>query len=127
MTGTETRTTPKSFDVLVESLRQQGGMYQEFLRVPALSAGIYLLPAGGVDLQSPHSEDEIYHVVRGRGKFTSGETEEAVGPGDLLFVPAGRPHRFHSVEEELAILVIFGPAESRPTGSPTAKNSDRSA
>src|SRR5690348_8152053 len=33
--------------------------YLEFLRVPAMSAGIYALPKGGEDLQSPHQEDEI--------------------------------------------------------------------
>ena len=40
--------------------------YVEFLRVPSMSAGIYVLPAGGVDAQRPHHEDEIYYVVKGR-------------------------------------------------------------
>ncbi len=48
---------------------QSGKPYQEFLRVPAMSAGLYVLPPGGTDLQSPHHEDEIYYVVRGRGRF----------------------------------------------------------
>ena len=37
----------------------------EHFKVPALSVGTYCIPAGGVDDQSPHTEDEIY-VVTGR-------------------------------------------------------------
>src|SRR5437868_2312876 len=44
--------------------------YFEFLRVPAMSAGIYLLPAGGTDKQKPHGQDEIYYVIRGRAGLT---------------------------------------------------------
>ena len=31
--------------------------------------------------------------------------------GDLLYVPAREPHRFHSIEEELLLLVVFAPPE----------------
>jgi hypothetical protein len=34
-----------------------GRLYHEFLRVPTMSAGLYRLPAGGHDPQSPHAED----------------------------------------------------------------------
>ena len=45
----------------VSARREQAGApYLEFLRVPSLSAGLYVLPAGGVDRQRPHAEDEIY-------------------------------------------------------------------
>lgn len=45
---------------------QRGKPYMEFLRVSAMSAGLYVLPAGGTDPQRPHNEDEMYYVVRGR-------------------------------------------------------------
>lgn len=88
--------------------------YSEFLRVPAMSAGVYVLRAGSVDPQSPHREDEIYYVVRGRARFLHGTEDVAVVHGDTLFVPAKEIHRFHSVEEELVLLVVFAPAESGP-------------
>ena len=88
-----------------------GDGYSEFLRVPALSAGVYVLAAGAVDRQSPHTEDEIYYVVRGHGRFRHGDQESAADPGDVLFVPAREAHRFHSITEELVLLVVFGPAE----------------
>jgi mannose-6-phosphate isomerase-like protein (cupin superfamily) len=79
----------------------------EFLRVPALRAGVYVLPAGGEDPQSPHAEDEVYYVLRGRARFRAGDEESEVGPGALLYVAAGEVHRFHSIAEELVLLVFF--------------------
>ncbi|EQD30818.1 Cupin 2 conserved barrel domain protein [mine drainage metagenome] len=93
-----------------------GRHFLEFLRVPALSAGLLRLAVGAVDGQTPHREDELYYVVRGRGTFRHGEVDRPVGPGDLLFVAAGEPHRFHSVQEELVVLAVFGPAMS-PDGA----------
>jgi mannose-6-phosphate isomerase-like protein (cupin superfamily) len=87
-------------------------LYQEFLRVPAMSAGLYVLPAGGTDPQRPHHEDEMYYVVRGRARFIAGEEEREVSTGSLLFVAAEVEHRFHDVQEELVVLVFFAPAES---------------
>ncbi|MET7301358.1 cupin domain-containing protein [Embleya sp. NPDC005575] len=84
--------------------------YVEHLRVPALSFGTYSIPAGQPDDQAPHSEDEIYAVAGGRGRFTSGGRTIDVGPGSTLFVPAGEEHRFHDVTEDLTVLVFFAPA-----------------
>ncbi len=65
-----------------------GRLYHEFLRVPDLSAGLYVLEAGATDPQSPHTEDELYYVVAGRGMVSvDGETRPVV-PGTLVFVPA---------------------------------------
>jgi mannose-6-phosphate isomerase-like protein (cupin superfamily) len=89
--------------------------WAEFLRVPSMSAGVYVVPAGGVDRQTPHSEDEVYYVVRGHGRLLHGSVESEASPGDVLFVPAHVPHRFHQVTEELVLLVVFAPAE-RPVG-----------
>lgn len=88
-----------------------GRAYHEFLRVPAMSLGVYHLPKGGVDGQRPHGEDEAYLVVKGRARFTcEGRTVEA-REGDLLYVPARAEHRFHDIEEDIDLLVLFAPAE----------------
>src|SRR5205807_946901 len=60
----------------------------------ALSAGIYVLPAGAVDPQQPHKEDEIYHVVSGRGMLRVGTEDYPVEPGSVVLVPAEVEHRF---------------------------------
>ncbi|GAA1693243.1 hypothetical protein GCM10009733_106430 [Nonomuraea maheshkhaliensis] len=82
----------------------------EQLKVPDLSVGTYCIPAGGVDTQSPHTEDEIYVVTAGRARITTPGGDEEVGPGAVIFVPAGEEHRFTDITEDLALLVVFGPA-----------------
>jgi mannose-6-phosphate isomerase-like protein (cupin superfamily) len=86
--------------------------YLEFLRVPAMSAGLYVLPVGGADPQSPHLEDEMYYVVRGKARMTVGSESQPVGAGSVIFVEARAEHRFYEITEELAVLVFFAPAES---------------
>ena len=87
-------------------------LYCEFLRVPSMSLGLYRLPAGGVDPQQPHTEDEVYHVVSGRGSIRVGAEDRSVAAGSIVYVPAKVEHRFHSIAEDLTILVFFAPAET---------------
>lgn len=95
-----------------------GRLYHEFLAVPDLSAGLYVLDVGATDPQSPHAEDELYYVIAGRARVTVGEDERPVVAGSLVFVAAHVPHRFHDIEERLVLLVAFGPAEgSRATAT----------
>jgi mannose-6-phosphate isomerase-like protein (cupin superfamily) len=88
------------------------GAYVEFLRVPAMSVGVYVLSPGDTDRQSPHTVDEVYYVVRGHARFRLRDGDDPVGPGDVLPVPAQEPHHFHSVTEELVLLVVFAPART---------------
>jgi mannose-6-phosphate isomerase-like protein (cupin superfamily) len=103
----------KGFEIgeLVAQGREAGKAYLEFLKVEALSAGVYMLPAGGVDKQQPHTEDEVYYIVSGAGTFYSGGEERPVKAGSVLYVAAEEEHRFHSITEDLVILVFFAPAE----------------
>ena len=96
---------------LIDDNTKADRRYTEFLRVPAMSAGIYVLPAGATDLQNPHNQDEVYYVVRGRSKFVSGGQETVAEPGRLIYVPAHEEHRFFEIEEELVLLVLFAPEE----------------
>lgn len=86
-------------------------LYFEFLRVPAMSAGVYILAAGATDAQKPHHEDELYYVVRGRARMEIGDEHSDVRSGSVIFVEAERPHRFYDIQEELEVLVFFAPAE----------------
>ncbi|MCW5882954.1 MAG: cupin domain-containing protein [Anaerolineae bacterium] len=96
---------------LLAQQQATGRAYLEFLRVPSMSMGVYSLPAGGVDPQQPHTEDEVYYVVSGRGQIRVGEEDRPVGPGSIVFVAATVDHRFHTIDEDLTILVFFAPAE----------------
>ncbi|MFL5731870.1 MAG: cupin domain-containing protein [Chloroflexia bacterium] len=90
---------------------RSGRSYLEFLRVPSLSMGVYVLPAQGTDPQQPHTEDEVYYVVSGRASILVGDEDRPVEPGSIVFVEAGVEHRFHTIEEDLTVLVFFAPAE----------------
>lgn len=102
-----------AFDLstLEEEHRAVGKLWLEFLRVPDLSMGLYVLPAGGVDPQQPHTEDEIYYVLSGRGQIRVAAEDRAIETGTIVYVGANIEHRFHSIEEELRLLVFFAPAE----------------
>ena len=80
-----------------------------------MSAGVYVLGAGARDPQKPHHEDEMYYVVRGRGRMqigTGATREDAeVRAGSIIFVEAEQEHRFYDVVEELEVVVFFAPAE----------------
>jgi mannose-6-phosphate isomerase-like protein (cupin superfamily) len=88
-----------------------GNHWAEHFRVDDLSVGTYSIPAGGTDDQSPHAEDEIYVVTSGRARIETPEASADVGPGSVIYVPANEEHRFVDVTEDLAVLVLFAPAE----------------
>jgi mannose-6-phosphate isomerase-like protein (cupin superfamily) len=73
--------------------------------------GLYELPAGGIDPQQPHTEDEVYYVVSGRALIRVGNEDQRVSAGSIVFVAANVEHRFHTITEDLSILVFFAPAE----------------
>ena len=99
----------KAFDLaeLVDQRKASGRPYLEFLRVPALSSGIYTLAAGAQDLQGPHDEDEVYLVVSGRGRMRADGEDRAVGPGSILYVRATSDHSFFEIDEDITLLVFF--------------------
>jgi mannose-6-phosphate isomerase-like protein (cupin superfamily) len=94
-----------------------GVHWVEHLRVSDLSGGTYPIAAGADDGQEPHTEDEIYVVIAGRATLEAGGQAAAVGPGSVVYVPAGEPQRFTGITSDLAALVLFAPAEySRAAG-----------
>ena len=96
---------------LIKTCTQSGSPYLEFMRVPTLSTGVYLLSAGASDEQEPHTEDEVYYVIQGRGTIRVGNEDRPVEAGSVIFVAAKVEHRFHSINEDMVILVFFAPAE----------------
>jgi mannose-6-phosphate isomerase-like protein (cupin superfamily) len=103
----------QSFELaeLISQREASDKRYLEFLKVPDLSMGLYVLPAGGIDPQSPHTEDEVYYVVSGRAKILVAEESRDVQAGSIVYVAKSVAHRFHSIEEELTVIVFFAPAE----------------
>ena len=61
----------------------------------------------GRDIQQPHTQDELYVVQRGHSAFWLREERMEVQAGDVLFVPAGAPHRFEDFSQDFVTWVVF--------------------
>jgi mannose-6-phosphate isomerase-like protein (cupin superfamily) len=98
----------------VTRLRQTSAdSYLQFLNEASLSLGLYVLPAGTLDTQSPHAEDEVYYVVEGRGTIEVAGERRPIHPGSMIFVAKYVEHQFIDIEEDLSILVFFAPEHTR--------------
>ena len=57
--------------------------------------------------QTPHAQDEIYFVVRGRGVLSHDGKREPFESGDLLFVAAGIEHQIEDISKDFAMWRVF--------------------
>lgn len=101
---------------LLSQREESKKLYLEFLKIPDLSMGLYVLSAGGTDPQSPHTEDEVYYVVSGKAKIKVADENRDVQAGSVVYVAKNVEHRFHSIDEALTLLVFFAPAEYSLSG-----------
>src|ERR687893_1330669 len=90
--------------------------FAEFFRSSTLSLSVARWPAGSVDGQEPHTEDEVYYVVSGRARLSVADEEVEVGAGSVVYVAAGVGHRFHDISEDLRVIVFWAPP--RHTNAP---------
>jgi mannose-6-phosphate isomerase-like protein (cupin superfamily) len=89
-----------------------GHGYVDFLASDKLSVGLAIWPKGKPDRQRPHLEDEVYYVISGRATIQVAGEDRAVKAGSLVLVATGVEHRFHSIEEDLRVLVFWAPPHS---------------
>lgn len=107
---------PISLDTLRDRHGTEDGPYLEFRREPSMSLGLYRIPAGEPDRQTPHAEDEVYFVTAGRASIEISAETYPVEEGDVVFVEKHVEHRFVDIEEDLETLVVFAPPESDGEG-----------
>jgi mannose-6-phosphate isomerase-like protein (cupin superfamily) len=84
---------------------------------PAGERAVTVLQRGPLDValslplcpsqQTPHRQDEIYLIIRGRGMFIHDSKQDPFEAGDLLFVAAGTEHQFEHTSEDFAVWRIF--------------------
>lgn len=96
-----------SIDEVRADREAHGRPWQEFIRVPDLFTGLYEIPAGGEDRQSPHDADEVYYIISGRATALVEGERIAVEPGSVLYVAKDKEHRFVEITEDLSVLVFF--------------------
>ena len=113
--GADQQDQPKTWeafelDDLLTRRKESGRAYLSFLKSDSLSTGIYHLPAGAADGQSPHKEDEVYHILKGKAMLVVDGQEQPVKPGSTVYVRRTVEHRFRAIEEDLTVLVFFAAA-----------------
>jgi mannose-6-phosphate isomerase-like protein (cupin superfamily) len=101
------------YDDIAQSRAQSGDAYLQFLNEGSLSLGLYVLPAGSTDTQTPHAEDEVYYVVSGRATVEVAGERRPVQPGSMIFVAKDVDHHFVDIAEDLSLLVFFAPEHRR--------------
>lgn len=98
-------------DQLSRQNSETGTPYLRFIDEGSLSMGLYELPAGAVDNQSPHKRDEVYYITKGNASLSVADDTLSVGPGSIVYVKAQVPHRFFDITGDLQVLVIFSNTE----------------
>lgn len=86
-------------------LRQEGVLFTTLFKHGSLEVEIY--KPEKLDLQKPHTRDELYVVATGSSRFRAGDREWDVQVGDVLFVPAHQAHRFSSFSDDFSTWVFF--------------------
>ena len=100
--------------VILHASSVETDLYAEWVRSRRLSAGVYRLPAGGVDGQTPHTEDEVYVVTRGAASLDVEGAVTPMRPGSMAFVPERAEHRFVDISADFETVVVFAPPEVEP-------------
>ncbi|MCH7736228.1 MAG: cupin domain-containing protein [Chloroflexi bacterium] len=100
-----------AFDMseIEEGHRKNGELYHEFFKAERRSIGLYACEAGATDPQVPHTEDEIYYIVSGTGMIEVAGEHRPVSAGSVIYVGVNVDHRFHSITEDLSVIVVFAP------------------
>lgn len=89
----------------LQALAGSGSEFIEIFRHGSLVVEIY--QPTKVDLQQPHSRDELYVVIAGSGFFVNGGVRHPFSAAEVLFVPAGVEHRFEEFTDDFATWVFF--------------------
>ena len=95
----------------LRSLKDSSEPFKELFSHGSLSVEIY--KPQNIDLQQPHTRDELYVIAAGSGYFVNGSSREKFEAGEVLFVPAGIVHRFEEFTDDFSTWVFFYGPEGR--------------
>lgn len=81
--------------------------FMDFLQNDSFEVGILRLNPGQKDTQGPHSQDELYIVIEGKGYINMVEENYEIRKGSCIFIPSQTKHYFHGNRERLVVLYVF--------------------
>jgi len=89
----------------LNDLAKSNALFKEVFTHGSLSVEIY--KPDKIDKQNPHSRDEIYVIASGNGSFINDGNQQDVEVGEVLFVAAGKEHRFVDFTDDFSTWVFF--------------------
>ena len=92
---------------LISKMDLDNSGFLNFFDLKHLQAGILRLKPGERDTQEPHSDDELYYVIKGSGWMELGRKKVRVKEGSIVFVPSGLHHKFYGNKDDLVVLYVF--------------------
>ena len=101
-------------DSILLNLDKKGNSayFLDFLHNNSFEVGVLRLNPGQKDTQGPHSEDELYIVMEGKGYINMAEKNHEIKEGSCIFVPSKTKHYFHGNNERLVVLYVFNVSTS---------------
>jgi mannose-6-phosphate isomerase-like protein (cupin superfamily) len=96
-----------SLDKVIADLNGTGSYFLNVFNNKGVDLGILRLRKGETDTQLPHSVDEVYFVVEGRGSIEIEGKLKPVKSADFIFVPAYDHHRFIVGSQDLVVIFFF--------------------
>jgi mannose-6-phosphate isomerase-like protein (cupin superfamily) len=96
---------------VVETIDHSPQQFHRLFARPGLVIGVLRILPGGADLQGTHDQDEVYAVMSGHGLLRIGDRDHPVGPGSIVMIPRGVPHRFHGNKELLVTAYVLVPPD----------------
>ena len=79
----------------------------DVMDTPTMAVGIINLKKDQKDTQQPHTSDEIYYVISGRGTIEIDGIKNEVNPGKIIYITKKIHHSFHAISNELIVLYIL--------------------
>ena len=64
-------------------------------------------PGGSTPVGFHDDEEEVYVILKGKALLTIGDEQQAVGPGDVAYVPRNNRHQMTCVSEECLEYLYF--------------------
>ena len=87
--------------------KDNSNYFLDFLYNNSFEVGVLRLNPDQKDTQGPHSEDELYIVMEGKGYINMVGKNHEIRKGSCIFVPSKTKHYFHGNKEQLVVLYVF--------------------
>ncbi len=81
--------------------------------MPHFAMRRFIMGEGGAMPRHTNTVEHGQYVLKGRARVTIGDDTHEVGPGSVLYIPAGAPHDYQVIEAPFEFLCMVPNQEDR--------------